>query len=71
MWVENRVPAYLKRGIEIKVVARFRLQNEERGKQSWRAEQTCRTCTADTESVDHMIRCCVFGGGWTEKAVIN
>lgn len=71
VWVENRLPAYLKRGIDIQVVARFRLQNEERGKQSWRKDQTCRTCKAATETVDHMLRCCAIGGGWTEKAVMN
>ena len=56
----DRVPWYLQRGRSIKLIARFRCGNEERGDASWRSDGSCRVCGVDRETVEHMrASCCL------------
>lgn len=53
-----QLPKYLQRGQDIKVVARFRLGNEEHGHQKWRKQQQCRICGKGPDTVEHIINNC-------------
>lgn len=59
----DHLACYLQRGRDIKLVARFRLQNEERGRQSWRNKKdaSCRFCGKEPETLDHIRRCLALG----------
>lgn len=66
----DRLPYYLQRGHDYQLVARFRLQNEERGRQSWRKDQRCRLCGgAAVETLEHVLQCTRLGG--TTAALTN
>ena len=58
--IPSKLPTYLERGIEIKLISRFRCGAEERGKQLWRhpADRMCRVCGTEEETVDHLITTC-------------
>lgn len=64
------LPRYLQHGKEIKLVARFRLENEERGCQNWRKIQTCRICNVGPETIEHLLNCCGISG-WTRVSLLN
>lgn len=53
------LPLYLTRSKDIKIVARFRCENEERGRESWRADKRCRVCGAAEETLEHMRKDCL------------
>lgn len=58
----QRLPGYLMRGKDYKVVARFRLENATRASQEWRDDRTCRMCHLEDETMDHVLRCSGIGG---------
>lgn len=53
---------YLLTGREIKMVARFRLRNEDWASQRWRAEKRCRVCGIEEETLTHVLECSGAGG---------
>lgn len=55
----DHLPRYLQLGHDIRLIARFRLENEERGRQDWRADQKCRTCGRPNETLEHVLTTCV------------
>lgn len=57
------IPLYLRRGKDIKLLARFRLENEERGRQKWRADKKCRICGNACETVEHILADCMKTSG--------
>lgn len=60
----HRLPKYLDRGLDIKVIARFRLGNEEHGHQSWRKKKDCRICHRGPDTLEHILEsCCQIRGG--------
>ena len=48
---------YLRVGREVRLIARFRLENEERGRQGWRTDDRCRGCRREKETLDHILVC--------------
>ena len=60
---------YLGRGRAIKLVARFRLQNEERAKQDWRSDKMCRVCGAKPELIAHILEC--SGSACDERMLLD
>lgn len=50
-------PKYLFYNRNMQLVARFRLQNEERGLQSWRKSKNCRICNGEAETIEHYGEC--------------
>ena len=42
---------------EYKMIARFRCENEERARQSWRDDRLCRVCMKEEETLEHMKDC--------------
>ena len=60
---------YLGRGRSYKVVARFRLQNEEKACQDWRKDKDCRVCRAEPETIGHILRC--SGSTYTTERLLN
>lgn len=57
-------PEYLNAGKDIKLIARFRCGNEERGKDSWRThrDRLCRICGTEEETINHMMTTCTETG---------
>lgn len=55
----DRLPLYLKFGRDIKLIARFRLENEEHGRQRWREDKRCRVCGFEEETLEHITDVCV------------
>lgn len=55
-----KVPLYLYKSRHSQLlIARFRCENEERGREKWRGERRCRVCGAAEETLEHMKeRCC-------------
>lgn len=57
------LPIYLKRNRHIQLIARFRCENEERGRDHWRSEKQCRICKKAEETLEHMAKeCCPWIG---------
>lgn len=49
------VPRYLKKGLEMKLIAKYRCENGELGKYKWRREvgKTCRICKDGQDTIEH------------------
>lgn len=72
VWVDNRVPGYLQRGINTYIGGgSFPFAKRRKGKQSLRKDHTGRFFNVATETMDYMLRCCAIEGGWTERAVMK
>ena len=54
----SRVPWYLQRGRNVRLIARFRCGNEERGRDKWGTDHRCRICGEAIETVDHLRESC-------------
>lgn len=55
------LPTYLHRSRHFRIIARFRCGNEERSKEKWRIDRTCRVCGGVEETLEHMTwNCCRF-----------
>lgn len=55
------VPLYLNRSRHFRMIARFRCENEERGRERWRDDKRCRVCGGAEETLEHMAwNCCRF-----------
>lgn len=60
----DHLPQNTQQGHDIRLIARFRLQNEEQGLQNWRTEKTCRICREPTETMKHVLaNCAKMRGG--------
>ena len=66
---QGRLPTYLGKGRHTKLLARFRLHNEERGRQSWRQDRSCRVCGVTEETLDHLVKC--KGGHGTAEILLD
>lgn len=59
-------PYYLRHCHKIKLIARFRCENEEWGRDRWRPERRCRICRVAEETLEHQAETCarhLIGGG--------
>ena len=65
----GHLAAYLGRGCSLKLVARFRLQNEERDRQLWRRDNSCRVCGEEPETLEHILKC--SGSRSSEKEILD
>lgn len=54
------VPGYIKRGLEMRTIARFRCGNEERSLEPWREPKgrLCRVCGTEEETLEHLMETC-------------
>ena len=58
----NGLARCLRQARDIKMVSRFRLQNEEKALQSWREDTSCRVCYKAPETLDHILACSGLSG---------
>ena len=65
----GHLAAYLGRGCSLKLVARFRLQNEERARQQWRRDSNCRVCGEEPETLERILKC--SGSGSSVKEILD
>lgn len=56
IWCPNALPKYLTTGSKYDTLARFRLENEEQGHQSWRTNPTCRYCGKEEDTLEHIVK---------------
>ena len=57
---DQGVPRYIKSGLDIKTIARFRCGNEERSLETWRSpkDSLCRICGTEQETLEHLMSTC-------------
>lgn len=52
------LPLYLRHCRQYKLICRFRLENEEWGRDRWRADKDCRICGQEEETLEHQAAHC-------------
>ena len=64
----DRLPAYLERGSNWRIIARFRMGMEERAANSF-GDRLCRVCRGHDETLNHILEC--SRSNWTATVLLN